>query len=336
MPAVILAFCLVNLHCGLRGSNPLLTTAGTIGLCHVMLGAARSSRKGAVAAGENSEEAMELMLSRGQACAMLREPLVSDLGTELFRRALESLRQNMALIPQGDVLLSSGGEPPVGVRVEPFFLDRFPVTNRQYYEFVTAGAYRQPNWWDKAIWPAVATLLDSTGLPGPRGWAGGRFGPHEDDLPVVGVTWHEAAAYARWLGKRLPSEAEWARAATGTEGRFPWGDSIDPTRANLAGAGPNRLVPVYDFADGVSANGVYQLIGNVWQWTDGTFPAYGPAPMKTVRGGAFDTELQVLSAGLPQSGENPLVGRPNVGFRCAVSVGELALTAAAPVREARA
>ena len=71
--------------------------------------------------------------------------------------------------------------------MEGFFLDRFPVTNKVYYEFVSAGGYQQEALWDKAVWPMVPTMLDCSGVPGPRYWNRGCFLPGEEDLPVVGV-----------------------------------------------------------------------------------------------------------------------------------------------------
>ena len=166
------------------------------------------------------------------------------------------------------------------MHVAPLFLDRYAVTNRQYYEFVAAGGYRDMTLWDQQTWPAVLDLVDQTGKPGPAFWQHGRYLPGEDDLPVVGVSWYEAQACARWLGKRLPTDAEWVKAAcwpVATDGtamiqrRFPWGDSLDRSRANLWGSGPNRVVAVGEFPSGASVGGIYQMVGNVWEWNASDF-----------------------------------------------------------------
>jgi len=216
------------------------------------------------------------------------------------------------------------------------------VTNGQFYEFVASGGYQQTSLWEPSILPAVLDFVDRSGLPGPRYWQDGCFPAGEENHPVVGVSWYEASAYARWLGKRLPTDAEWVKAGswpvpisptTREQRRYPWGDGMDRGRANLWGSGPMRTVPVEDFTEGVSVGGVYQLIGNVWEWTSGNFRGidYGdgavelPAPMKSIRGGAFDTYFDNQATCQFQSGENPLHRRHNIGFRCAVGVCDLML-----------
>ena len=123
-------------------------------------------------------------------------------------------------------------------------------------------------------------LVDQTGQPGPAFWQHGRYLPGEEDLPVVGVSWYEAQACARWMGKRLPTDAEWVKAAcwpVATDGtamiqrRFPWGDGLDRSRANLWGSGPNRVVAVTEFPSGASVGGIYQMVGNVWEWNANDF-----------------------------------------------------------------
>ena len=91
------------------------------------------------------------------------------------------------------------------MRVDGYYLDRYPVTNAQYHQFVRHGGYEQMAIWDPEIWPAVLDFVDTTGHAGPRFWRDGRYPRGEDHHPVVGVSWYEAAAYARWVGKRLPT-----------------------------------------------------------------------------------------------------------------------------------
>src|SRR5436189_1848240 len=139
------------------------------------------------------------------------------------------------------------------VDVEGYYLDRYPVTNREYQKFVDAGGYEQLPLWDEAIWPAMLQFVDRTGQSGPRAWEHGRFPAGKEDHPVVGVSWFEASAYARWAGKRLVSDAEWVKAAAWPvpsenarlmQRKYPWGDAMDRTLANLWGSGPGDTVPV--------------------------------------------------------------------------------------------
>ena len=194
-------------------------------------------------------------------------------------------------------------------------------------------------------------FVDRTGEPGPRDWENGCYPPRRESHPVVGVSWHEAAAYARWVGKRLSSDAEWVKAGSWPvslagdsrlERKYPWGKAMDRRRANLWGSGPDDTVPVDQFPEGVSVGGVYQLIGNVWEWTLGDFPSrdlspYSLAvdvPMKSIRGGAHDTYFESQATCQFQSGEAAITRKHNIGFRCAVGVCDLML--ARPAGGARA
>ena len=228
------------------------------------------------------------------------------------------------------------------IRVAHFFLDRYPVTNRQFYDFVAAGGYQQTALWDEKILPAVLDFVDQTGRPGPRFWEAGCYQAGREDHPVVGVCWHEAVAYARWVGKRLPTDAEWVKAGSWTvnlshntrvQRRYPWGDTMDRTRANLWGSGPNTTVPVDQFPDGVSVGGVYHLIGNVWEWTRGELSSGSPpfqdlvfeVPLKSIRGGAFDTYFDNHATCQFQSGETAIARKRNLGFRCGLGTCDLML-----------
>jgi iron(II)-dependent oxidoreductase len=237
------------------------------------------------------------------------------------------------------------------VEMQAAYLDRYAVTNEQFQEFVRAGGYLDIEIWDEEVWPAVADFADVTGCPGPRYWRHGRFLPGHEDHPVVGVCWYEAAAYARWVGKRLPTDAEWVKAAcapvalkTGTwlQRKYPWGDAFSNERANLFAAKSEGTVPVDQYPKGSTSGGHCQLIGNVWEWTASNFgcsddPTLTVAtPMKSIRGGAFDTYFESQATCHFQSGESPLGRKHNIGFRLALSARELAPTAAPrPVAEER-
>jgi len=174
-----------------------------------------------------------------------------------------------------------GGMSVTGEAVQDFFIDREEVTNAAFARFIEAGGYRRPEYWpatmnlgDGAVprEAALARLIDRSGLPGPRHWSGGRPPAGLELHPVVGVTWYEAAAFARWAGKRLPTASEWWRAALGDQDAiFPWGrDGANVyQRANLEGRGtePASARPL-----GVSPFGVEHLAGNAREWLADSTP----------------------------------------------------------------
>ncbi|MGH9842453.1 MAG: protein kinase domain-containing protein, partial [Blastocatellia bacterium] len=230
--------------------------------------------------------------------------------------------------PEGMVLLE-GGEFTMGrndnrkpeegpahrVIVRPFFLDRTEVTTAQYKKF----------------------LDENPTHPAPRGWRRNRKVPTgKEDLPVTGVTWEDATTFAKWAGKRLPSEEEWEFAARGQAGwLYPWGDRWNAKNAN-AGRQRRKLAPVSAFAAGATPRGIVDLIGNVWEWTGSNcapytesrgnpcFPGKGYTNLKIKRGGAFGSEPDVATSthrsGHP-AGMNDWRGKPDytrMGFRCAM------------------
>jgi iron(II)-dependent oxidoreductase len=297
------------------------------------------------------------MLAQGRYVLLLRPQIARNLNHRQLSRAMAALEEGMALVPDGEVVLGQidealndsrlGEEEIVAcegrvIRVEHFFLDRYPVSNRQFYQFVAGGGYEQIALWDEKIWPAVLDFVDETGKPGPRFWRDGRYPPGLEDHPVVGVSWHEAVAFARWVGKRLASDAEWVKAGSWpvtlsqsmrAQRKYPWGDTMDRARANLWGSGPEGTVPVDEFPGGVSVGGVYQLIGNVWEWTRSDFASADlrhrdlvlEMPMKSIRGGAFDTYFDNQATCQFQSGEVAIGRKRNIGFRCAVGACDLML-----------
>ena len=201
--------------------------------------------------------------------------------------------------------------PAHTVDVPAFYLDTTPVTNGAYQEFLADGGYDEPRWWSPAGWHH----RQRAGLAAPlywrregSGWVRTRFGitePVPPAEPVVHVSWHEAQAYAAWAGRRLPTEAEWEKAArhdpaTGRSRRFPWGDE-DPTsdRANL---GQRYLQPATagSYPRGASPAGVRQLIGDVWEWTSSDFlpyPGFTAWPYKEYSEVFFGSEYKMLRGG---------------------------------------
>lgn len=287
------------------------------------------------------------MLAQSRYALLLRRQLVGNLTVEQLARTRAALSDCMCLVPEGEVVLYRGtglfeGEAAAGgvlLRVEAFYLDRYPVTNAQYHAFVANGGYEQMAIWDPEIWPAVLDFGDETGHPGPRFWRKGCYPRGEHKHPVVGVSWYEAAAYARWVGKRLATDAEWIKAGSWPvalaghpllQRRYPWGEAMDRGRANLWGSGPGRTVSVEDYPGGVSVGGVQQLIGNVWEWTAEAFTLDDRRPegdentsMRSLRGGAFDTYLDAQASCHFQSGDSALARKHNIGFRTAISLCDL-------------
>jgi gamma-glutamyl hercynylcysteine S-oxide synthase len=168
------------------------------------------------------------------------------------------------------------------VELSEFDIDRAPVTNGAYREFVEDGGYRRRELWSEEGW----AWRESEGAERPLYWTADgrerrfdRSEPIDPRLPVMHVSWYEADAYARWAGKRLPTEAEWEKAAAWGPGferprRLPWGDTDwTPELANVdqLGFGP---APVGAYPEGASGYGVLGLIGDCWEWTSSRFDGY--------------------------------------------------------------
>jgi gamma-glutamyl hercynylcysteine S-oxide synthase len=235
--------------------------------------------------------------------------------------------------------------PAHRVHVPAFAIDAAPVTNGQYAAFIDAGGYDNPRWWTDEGW---RHRLEA-GLAAPLHWQHdgarwvytrfGRTSPVAPDEPVVHVCFHEAQAYAAWAGKRLPTEAEWEKAArfdpaTGRSRRYPWGDD-DPTEAH-ANVGQRHLspAPVGAYPAGASPMGVHQLIGDVWEWLDTDFHGYPGfvafpyreysevffgSTYKMLRGGSFGTD-PVACRGTFRNWDLPIRRQIFSGFRCARDV----------------
>jgi len=171
--------------------------------------------------------------------------------------------EEMILIPDGPFLM---GQHRRSVHVDAFYIDRTPVTNRQYNHFVEVTGYKPTD-------PDAARFLNH--------FRRGELPKRLEEHPVVYVSWEDARAYAAWAGKRLPTEAEWEKAARGNDGRrYPWGRAEPtPLRANY----DNReggTVPVGTYPEGASPYGLLDVAGNVWEWCedydDPDFYADGP------------------------------------------------------------
>ncbi len=255
-----------------------------------------------------------------------------------------------------------------------FRISRYPITNAQYRPFVEAGGYDRPEWWTEAGWAwrqgaeaDLSAIDDEDWRKRYAEWLAGRPTDWRDlpfwwdepqwgaaTRPVVGVTWYEATAYCRWLTARLrasdklaenarvrvPTEAEWEKTARGPQGyRWPWGDGWEENRANTEEAGLGETSPVGLFPQGVSPYGVYDLAGNVWEWTgslwgrtgtrqpDYRYP-YNPhdgreqedrSALFVVRGGSWGRPWQ-KTRGAYRGKNHPNDFSIGVGFRVVVSL----------------
>ena len=298
---------------------------------------------------QSRAELVEVMLRSARWALLLRPALAKDLSLDQLHRAFDALREHSACLPAGIVHVdrwqidAPGSESHCPeydpIEVETVYLDRYAVTNNQFQAFVEQGGYRQESLWQPDVWPRVIEFVDSTGCQGPRDWIDGQHAADFRQHPVVGINWFEADAYARWLGKRLPTSAEWVKAACSpleTEAepiqrKYPWSDSFDHGRANLWSSGRGGTAAVDEFAQGDSLEGVRQLIGNVWEWTASGVEVWSHGnkatpsqPLKCIRGGSFDTYFDSQTTCQFQSGDTLLARRHNIGFRCAVSAYDLA------------
>jgi gamma-glutamyl hercynylcysteine S-oxide synthase len=303
---------------------------------------------------KSTDALVDDLMTTGRYALLLRPEAKQHLTQLDVVRAVRRLDEAMALVPAGRVLLgqlaeqsnSACGAADVDpkllarqlVDVAPAYLDRYAVTNEHFQQFVDAGGYEQLELWHEEALPALLDFVDQSGAPGPRYWYDGQYPAGDEKLPVVGVSWYEAWAYARWVGKQLPTDAEWTKAgawpvesAPGriAQRRYPWGESFDVRRANLYGAATQKPVAVEEFPGGMSVGGIHQLIGNVWEWTATPLVELGDATLHvsesvmSIRGGAFDTYFENQATCHYQSGEHPLSRRPNIGFRLALPMADL-------------
>ncbi len=153
--------------------------------------------------------------------------------------------KDMVLIPKGEFTMGSNehsDEVRHQVVLDAYLLDKFETSNARYKEFMRATGHPAPAYWDD---PRLS----------------------KPEQPVVGVSWTDANAFCKWDGKRLPTEAEWEKAAKGPEGdnHYPWGHHLDPKKANY-GQNVGRTMPVDSYPEGVSGYGIYNMAGNVFEW----------------------------------------------------------------------
>lgn len=232
------------------------------------------------------------------------------------------------------------------VTLPPYRIDRAPVSCGQYLGFIEDGGYEKEDLWSAAGW----AWRQETGVTEPGNWSRqdgtwrvrhmDRVEPLREDLPVMHVGFYEAEAYAQWAGKRLPSEAEWEKAAlwdceTNRARLYPWGDEPpDRRRANVDQLA-FQPAPIGAYPAGASAYGVEHLVGDVWEWTCSDFHPYPgfqafPYPeyseiffgseYKVLRGGSWATRAS-LARGTFRNWDYPIRRQIFAGFRCAQDAG---------------
>jgi serine/threonine-protein kinase len=212
----------------------------------------------------------------------------------------------MVHVPAGEFMMGrdDGDEyerPAHKVTVKPFFMDMNEVTRRQYQDFVNKTAHAAPANWTNKQFPA-----------GTGNW------------PVTDVTWDDANAYAKWAGKRLPTEEEWEFAARGTDARlYPWGNDWNGELAN-AGSAKKEVANAGSFK-GTSPFGLLDMSGNAWEWTasdlktypGGRLPIKPSSDLRVIRGGSFDSDKDTATTtyrrGYPARGNYDY---SKTGFRC--------------------
>ena len=219
----------------------------------------------------------------------------------------------MAYVPGGTFTMGrkEGDEaerPEHGVTVKPFFIDTYEVTNEDYEKFVEATSHRPPTSWKNGSFPSGTARK-----------------------PVTGVMWDDANAYAKWAGKRLPTEEEWEFAARGTDGRiYPWGNDWQQGLANANSA--NQTMADVGAYKGTSPFGAYDMVGNAWEWTASNFRAYpgGRLPanqpggeLKVIRGGSYESTKEFATTTY-RTGWLARGARTcdQTGFRCAQDVSK--------------
>lgn len=262
---------------------------------------------------EDPDAPLDVRIEAGERLAALGDPRVTAV--------------DRVLVPAGECLFGDRE-----IAVSAFRIDRYPVTVGAYSAFVLAGGYRDPR-----LWTARGRAWrDENAITKPRFWDEAEWAPYlVPNHPVVGVSVHEAEAFAAFCGARLPTEAEWERACRFPDDRmYPWGDEWRDDACGLRGYGPRGTVPIGTFPRGRSALGLSDMVGGVWQWCrdvaddDAVTPDQDPfvdpddyddeAPRVT-RGGAWNTQRWSVHA-KSKNAYPPAARFSNLGFRLAEDV----------------
>ena len=250
--------------------------------------------------------------------------------------------ENMALIPAGEFQMGSDDDeafsnehPVYNVFVDAFYMDKYPVTNAQYKAFVDANPQWRKHRKNKKY--LSSSYYDGYYL---RHWHNNNYPEDKAEHPVVHISWYAAMAYAEWIGKRLPTEAEWEKAARGglIGQKFPWGNLIETDQANygkiLDTTTPIGIYPANEYD-------LYDMIGNVWEWCLDEYGFYGSFPhrnlfsdesimsvtnifksikkSRVLRGGSWTTAVQEICIA-NRCSNHPRFTNPDIGFRCVKSL----------------
>jgi len=227
----------------------------------------------------------------------------------------------MTLVPAGEFVMGDGADPSTSpqfrLTLPAVYVDLTEVTNARFAAFVEQSGYRPQGDWHR--------YFDAA-----------NFNPASYDVeraehPVVNVTWDDAAAYCRWAGKRLPTEAEWEKAARGADGRrWPWGNEPHPEFANVETQDENGKEPdtmrVGGFPQGASPFGLLDMVGNAREWTDSPLLPYPLDPAasnpegastRVTRGGSWLSLPDSVDAARRRA-EPTSTAAKDLGFRCAI------------------
>ncbi|MGQ9608282.1 MAG: SUMF1/EgtB/PvdO family nonheme iron enzyme [bacterium] len=221
-------------------------------------------------------------LSITENLSKIKQDLVESNKQNVSNRIVSKDGAIMVLIPKGDFLMGSDDseydeKPAHKVFIDNFYIDIYEVTNAQYKKFLDEAGYDPPGFWNNPSFNAP-------------------------DQPVVGVSWNDAIEYCKWAGKRLPTEAEWEKAARGglIDKKYPWGDNITYDNANYFSTGGkdiwNQTSPVGSFAP--NGFGLYDILGNVWEWCSDWYSEnyYSESPTQNPQG-PKDGYYRVLRGG---------------------------------------
>jgi formylglycine-generating enzyme required for sulfatase activity len=223
----------------------------------------------------------------------------------------------MVTIPAGDFTMGHDDDydtrPTRRITLPAYHIDQYEVTNARYKRFIDATGHKVP--WSEE--PAA--------VPYRWDWRQRMYPDGKGQEPVVLVSWGDAQAFCAWAGKHLPTEAQWEKAARGTDGRlYPWGNDWDKRKANTAEAGLHYPAPVGAFKEDVSPYGVHDLAGNVSEWVDAWFEPYPGNPLisyvekqkyRVLRGGSWDYAHSIAS-GYHRQYATPVSQMAAIGFRC--------------------
>ncbi len=286
------------------------------------------------------------LVETGRTLAILGDP----------RKEVTSIMElKLSIVPSGWFMMGAKNEyssnledPQHKVLLPEYKIGKYPVTNAQFAEFVAAGGYQESKYWTDAasdgIWKN-GQVTSNNAIEARQGTFDYGFPFNLPNHPVVGITWYEALAFTRWLTEtwrdsgyigmnfsvKLPTEAEWEKAARGTDERiFPWGNTFSPERANQAEVGIGSTSAVGCFPRGASPFSIQEMSGNVWEWCSSLLWNYPYNPTdgreninpssqehRVVRGGSFSDNQESVRCS-KRFGIPPNYVNMNIGFRVAV------------------